>query len=99
MQNKLKKKKKKLPRKPRALVHKLVLMQHNAAGFPHVPRAKIKPYNRLRCTWRTCDSISFIDSALRLSSAGCLGDSLCEAQRGAASSVAYMKPLEVNFPD
>lgn len=57
----------------------------------------IKPYNRLHCTHRTCDSISFIDSGLRLSSTGCLSDSLCEAGRRAASSPAYMKPLEVNF--
>lgn len=57
----------------------------------------IKPYNRLHCTQRTCDSISFIDSGLRLSSTSCLSDSLCEAGRRAASSPAYMKPLEVNF--
>lgn len=57
----------------------------------------MKPYNRLHFTQRTCDSISFIDSGLRLSSTGSLSDSLCEARRRAASSPAYMKPLEVNF--
>lgn len=46
---------------------------------------------------RQCDGISLIESVLRLSSSGCRSDSWLEAGRGAASSPAYMEPLEVNF--
>lgn len=60
--------------------------------------AYTKNHIRDCAAWRrSSDSISLIESALRLSSTGCLGDSLLEAGRGAASSPAYMKPLEVNF--
>lgn len=62
--------------------------------FTHVQRRRLRDC----VAWqRSSDSISLIESALRLSSTGCLGDSLLEAGRGAASSPAYMKPLEVNF--
>lgn len=53
---------------------------------------KLKPYKRLRCIMGKVRALVL----LRVCS-GCLGDSLLEADRGAASSPAYMKPLEVNF--
>lgn len=75
----------------------MVFRPYAVGGFSHMwhtQRNHIRDYVAWR---RSSDSISLIESVLRLSSTGCLGDSLLEAGRGAASSTAYMKPLEVNF--
>lgn len=79
-------------------------MSHSSASvtvvggfFPHMWHIQRKRIRDCLAWRRSSDSISLIESALRLSSTGCLGDSLLRAGRGAASSPAYMKPLEVNF--
>lgn len=69
-------------------------------GSFHFQHALHINWNHIRdcvASRRHCDSISLIESVLRLSSSGCRGDSWLEAGRGAASSPAYMEPLEVNF--
>lgn len=85
--------------RPTALLQlaKMVFVPYAVGGFSHMQHIQ-RGHVRDWVAWRrSTDSISLIESALRLSSTGCLSDSLLEAGRGAASSPAYMKPLEVNF--